>query len=126
MAKQYSQLFIDFTASYETYQKVTDVLGVTPQPHDSNEIPDLWFYRLERCSEDRQEDFINHFLDLLEPNFEELERLGINRKNILFWYVYEYEYQCSMSFTPSELLRLGESGITMNIDCHDFTHRKSL
>ena len=40
MAKQYSQLFIDFTASYETYQKVTDVLGVTPQPHDSNEIPD--------------------------------------------------------------------------------------
>jgi hypothetical protein len=44
-------------------------------------------------------DFINSFLDLLEPKFADLEKLGVTKDKILFWLLYEYDQQCGWNFT---------------------------
>jgi len=41
----------------------------------------------------------------------------VARNEILFWMLYEYDQQCGMEFHPQEIIRLGQSGIHLNIDC---------
>jgi hypothetical protein len=67
--------------------------------------------------EDEYIDFINIFLDLIEPNMTKLKELNISIEDILIWQLYEYEHQCALSFTPQEMKRLGDLGIHLNIDC---------
>lgn len=45
-------------------------------------------------------DFINYFLDLLEGQYSKLEEIGVLKKNITFWMIYEYNQQCNMEFLP--------------------------
>lgn len=78
----------------------------------------MWFYRVTEDEEGPSFDFINNFLDIIEPNYTELTKLGVTKDDILFWLVYEYDQQCAMEFHPQEMKRLGESGIGLNIDCH--------
>jgi hypothetical protein len=119
---KYFQLFINFKRSIETYNTISEILKLKPTEDEptkiSSEIPDLWFYRVEENEEAPSYDFINRFLDIIEPNYTELSKLGVTKKDILFWLVYEYDQQCSMEFHPQQMLRLGESGIHLNIDCH--------
>ncbi len=119
---KYYQLFIDFKRSVETYNAISAILKLKPTEDEplnlSSEIPDQWFYRVEENDDAPKYDFINKFLDIIEPNYTELSKLGVKKKDILFWLVYEYDQQCAMEFHPKEMLRLGESGIHLNIDCH--------
>lgn len=103
------------TKNIETYQKVTSLLGVIPalETEDCN----LWTYQVVTDEHNDYFDFINVFLELLEPNFERLKILGIDKEDILFWLFYEYDQQCAMGFSAKELKRLGESGISLNVDC---------
>jgi hypothetical protein len=104
------------TNTFETYQKVTSLLNITPVKETSDFS--LWTYQaVENEEDDGYFDFVNKFLDILEPNFERLKVLGIEKNDILIWQFYEYDKQCSMSFNPQELKRFGESGISFNIDC---------
>jgi hypothetical protein len=118
----YFYFVLNFQNSFETYQKITEILGVEPRSQNksrfSPEVPNSWSYWVE--SEDYF-DFINHFLDILEPKIDELAKLGIECKNqdIVFWYVYEYEKQCNMEFHPAEMKRLGEAGIPLAISCFE-------
>ena len=120
---QFYDLNIDFEPSWDTYNKVSEILEAIPRKFepsrfDPDGTPSTWKYRIEVNQEkEGQADFINKLLDILEPKVKALEAIGINKENILIWMCYEYYGQCSMCFSPQEMKRLGESGIPLNIDC---------
>ena len=121
---KYYNLHIDFEPSWDTYNQVTNLLGVTPQKYektkfDKSDEPRIWTYQIEREDEEEYLDFVNLFVDMVEPKFDELLKLGIDRENILIWLVYVYTEQCALGFSPDEMKRLGETGISFNIDCHE-------
>lgn len=119
---KYYNLYINFENNIDTYNAVKDLLKVVPKENTptkfNKNLFDLWWYQVKEKEDDPTFDFINIFLDILEPNFDKLLQLGIDKSNILIWLVYEYDEQCSMEFHPEEMKRLGESGIHFNIDCH--------
>jgi hypothetical protein len=80
-------------------------------------FPNSWEYEVIDKEEDKYYDFINEFLDILETKYEKLAALGIERKDITFWYLYEYDQQCNMEFDPVRLKRLGDNGICLCISC---------
>lgn len=120
---KYYRISISTDKTVETYNKITGLLAVKPMEDERDDGLDnqysVWTHsREENDSLDEPYfDFINEFLDLLEPRFQQLEELGVKRSDISFWYLYEYDQQCGMEFHPKEMKRLGESGITLCIDC---------
>jgi hypothetical protein len=127
---KYYNLNISTNETIEHYNQITDLLGVQPITIDLNPrfgTPyDLWTYQICEDETDDSVDFINIFLDLLEPKFAALKELGVKKEDILFWLYYEYDGQCAMEFHPAEMKRLGESGIHLNIDClkkQDVSHQ---
>ncbi len=121
---KYHRLYIDTDGTIETYDKITKLLGLEPSEIDKKskfgQPYSLWTYEVVTDDEDAYFDFINKFLDILEPRFSELETLGVTKDNILFWLLYEYDQQCAMEFHPQEMKRIGESGIHLNIDCWQY------
>ena len=120
---KYYNLYIDFSPSWTTYHAVSGILAVLPSKHektkfDKSDEPSIWHYQVIEEESDAPYSFIDEFINLLKPNFHALEALGIKRSDILFWLVYEYEYQCALGFMPEEMMKLGEHGISLNIDCH--------
>ena len=106
----------------ETYHKVSDILQLTPLEERESHLYEkfgVWTYSVSESEEEDGPyfDFINTFLDVLDLHFVSLEELGINKTDIQFWYLYEYEHQCWMEFHPQQMSRLGLSGINLNIDC---------
>ena len=118
---KYHRLHIDLDGTVETYNKITQLLELEPATIDMDskfgQTYSLWTYEVDINDEDEYFDFINTFLDILEPKFTALEELGVKKNNILFWLIYEYDQQCAMEFHPQEMKRLGESDIHLNIDC---------
>ena len=117
---KYYRLHIDTDGTLEMYNNITLILGIVPMKIDVVNDPkpyDLWTYAMDEGEDDEYYDFINSFLDILEPKLNELESIGVKKENILFWLNYEYDQQCGMEFHPLELKRLGENGIHLNIDC---------
>ena len=121
---KYYNLYIHLENSSETYEAITEIIGVnptktSPSKFDTNAF-DTWWYQVIESEHDSSIDFINIFLDLIEPNFDKLANLGIQKSNILIWLVYEYDKQCSLEFHPQEMKRIGELGIGLNIDCFEY------
>lgn len=119
---KYFKLHIHCKPEKEIYDLITRIINVTPDKFESSKIfptqnYDNWTYSLEEQEDEERIDFINIFLDLIEPNFLELKKLNIKKTDILIWKSYEYEHQCSMEFHPEEMKRLGIAGINLNIDC---------
>ncbi len=120
--KSFDRLQINFDPSLETYNLISKILGLKPTDKDDfelSEIPNSWEYEVIEKKEDKYYDFINEFLDILETKYEKLAALGIERKDITFWYLYEYDQQCNMEFDPIRLKRLGDNGISLCISCWD-------
>lgn len=46
-----------------------------------------------------------------------LKEIGIDRDMISVWYLYKYDEQCNMEFSPERMKRLGDNGITLCISC---------
>jgi len=113
---KYYRLHIDSKSDFILYKKITQILNIEPAEED-DETYSLWTYAYEEDENDSYYDFINKFLDIIEPNVSKLQEIGIYKEDITFWMVYEYEHQCGMEFHPQEMKRLGESGIVMCIDC---------
>lgn len=116
---KFHDLNIATDGTFGTYQKITNLLKVIPK--EEKEEFSIWTYQIVTNENDEYFDFVNVFLDLLQPNFEALKNLGINIEDINIWLFYEYNKQCSMSFKAQEMKRLGESGISFNIDCIEST-----
>lgn len=119
-------LHINFEPSWDTYNKITEVLNVVPREFEKSKFdihnePGIWHYQIVEDEEDSDIpiDFINVFLEIIEPNYSKLKGIGIEKGSILFWLVYEYQHQCALEFHPEEMERLGKSGIGLNIDCLD-------
>jgi hypothetical protein len=119
---KYHRLHIETDGTVDNYNEISRLLCVQPTDFPKskfNDNPfDTWTYTVDIADEEPYYDFINRFLDILEPKFSDLEKLGVTKDKIIFWLVYEYYAQCSISFDPHEMKRLGESGIALNIDCH--------
>lgn len=77
------------TKTFETYQKITKLLKVKPKKEKANYS--LWTYQVVTNEEDKYFDYINNFLDLLEPNFKDLKALGIKKDDIIIWLFYEFK-----------------------------------
>ncbi len=119
---KYHRIYIHTDGTLETYNEITQLLGVIPEPIDTSSRfskgYSTWTYSVDTSEEDGPFDFINIFLDLLESKFAGLEKLGVNKNtDILFWLLYEYDRQCALEFHPEEMKRLGQSGVHLNIDC---------
>ncbi|QIX62692.1 hypothetical protein HER32_16545 [Hymenobacter sp. BT18] len=101
---------------------MTALLGKTPTPKKTSKFSlnnyDLWHYQVDTSDEEEPFDFVNTFLDILEGKYDALVDLGIQRKDIIFWLVYEYDQQCAIEFHPQEMMRLGVNGIHLNVDCY--------
>jgi hypothetical protein len=76
-----------------------------------------WSYEVVSRAKDEYFDFINKFLDMLEPKFGELKELGVTRDDISIWFLYNYDQQCNIEFDSQRMKRLGESGVTLCISC---------
>ena len=118
----FNQISIYNPNGSESFKRISKILNLEPIPSEAIEKLKIeqygvWTYSVETNDEIPYYDFINLFLDILEPNFENLEKLGIKRDDISFWHLYEYDQQCAMEFNPKEMERLGKNGITLCIDC---------
>ena len=60
---------------------------------------------------------LNIFIDLISNNLKSLKEVGIVEEIITFWYMYEFEQQCNMEFSPDLMKKMGEIGITLCISC---------
>lgn len=121
---KYHRISIGYdTPSFVTFDAITQLLGVSPEPWRrywfSPEAPNGWSYLVTSEDEAPYFDFINAFLDLLEPKLDSLQLLGIEKGNISLSLTYLYSHQCSLAFDAQEMLRLGRSGIGLSIDCYE-------
>jgi hypothetical protein len=119
--RSYNRLEIRFDSSIETFLKLTELFGLKPIEDNisqySENIPSSWIHEVTQLENDPYYDFINNFLNILEPKFPDLYRLNINHSDITFWHLYEYDQQCNMEFDPVRLKRLGDNNITLCISC---------
>ena len=104
------------TENKAIYDSVSKILNVLPSSMDEESFG-IWVYGIEDKDEDSCLDFINIFMDILEPNLMRLESIGIERSDISIWRIYEYDQQCGMEISPADMSRLGNNGITLCIDC---------
>lgn len=120
-------LEINFKANIDTYNSISRILNVNPSKNtitnerirnlfDENN-PTSWKYVIKENESEIPYENINKFLDILENKYEQLNAIGIERKDILVWLLYGYDSQCNMEFDPAELKRLGENGIKLCISC---------
>jgi hypothetical protein len=118
---KYHKLDIHTDGTQDNYDKISTLLGVQPTPYRPSKFNynpfDLWTYSVDVADDEPYFDFINKFLDILEPKFSDLEKLGVTKDKITFWLLYEYYNQCGMEYHPQEMKRLGENGIVLCIDC---------
>lgn len=83
----------------------------------SNYYQNGWGIEVVVDENDKYFDAINYFIDILEPNFSKLFSIGITSYDISIWILYEYEEQCNLEFNASDLQRIGNNNINLNISC---------
>jgi len=115
--KLYYRLQIPTDGRLETFCAISDLLGLLPDDYEEESNYNIWIHTKEQKQDEDYFDFINEFLDLLEPNFSKLQALGIYRHNISIWKLYDYDQQCNMEFDPYRMKRLGKNGITLCVSC---------
>ena len=94
-------------------EKVSNLLRIKSNKQMSN----TWCLEVQEKESDEYFDFVNHFLDILEGKYGQLESIGISKEDISIWLLYEYDNQCNMEFLPNNLKRLGENGISLCVSC---------
>jgi len=109
--KYYFSLRID--SKPEQNDEISNILGVKS---NFENVP--WGYKLN-IENHGYANFIDTFLKVLSGNYDALEKIGIERDDISIWVIYEYEGQCNFEFSPLEMKKLGENGITLCISCYE-------
>jgi len=136
-----SYYYLKIWVKKEHYNRLETILGVKPSKEDEGLYDVTWWeycieaehYAVEDCiqynskgeivymPENWQEpiDFIEHFLSILDGKYEQLKEIGIERDDISVWYLYAYDGQCNMEFSPEDMYALGKEGIALCISCWD-------
>lgn len=60
---------------------------------------------------------LNIFTDLISNSITSLKEVGVVEEMITFWYMYEFEQQCNMEFSPDLMKKMGELGIVLCVSC---------
>jgi hypothetical protein len=116
--KYFYRLQIQFDASIETHERLSEIFNVrSTDNYYENKIPSEWNYQTVKNEDDSAFDFVSVFMDIIDPHYDLLAQLGIQQSDITFWLLYEYENQCNMEFSPQQLRRLGDGGISLCISC---------
>jgi len=100
-------------AEHEQLSKIPKILGI-----ESNYPEVSWGHKLI-VKDNAYTNFIDYFLGILDGKYDKLESIGIPRDCISIWMICEYEEQCNMEFMPSDMVKLGENGITFCISCYE-------
>ena len=82
---KYYRIHIDSKASAEIYNEITKILGVKPtqfESENSEDLYSLWTYAIDENEEDETPyyDFVNNFLNIIEPKLSELKKIGIKKR----------------------------------------------
>ena len=112
MSNNIYQLQISYSSD-DQLNKISALLNTAP----TKQMASLWCLEIEEHENKAYFDFINRFLDILEGKYEQLKSIGILRKDISVWFLYEYESQCNIEFDPNCLKRLGTEGINLCLSC---------
>lgn len=107
--KLYYSLRID--AKKEIYEYINKLLKI------KSNNPPFWELQFIQHENDEYISYINFFLSVLDGKYDQLSLLGVKRENISIWILYEYEGQCNLEFSPSDLQKIGAEGITLCISC---------
>lgn len=108
----YYSLRIDINIEDFKIELIDRILGVK-----SNYNFGGWGLEVIQKEEDHAFPFIEYFLSLLENKYSDLEKISIFKDDITIWLLYEYDGQCNLEFSPSDLLRIGKENITFCISC---------
>ena len=100
--------------SDDKFEIVERILGV------KQNCPSFWELQfMLKNDNDYNLPFVDYFLSILEGKYDQLEEIGIKRNDISVWFVYYYDSQCNMEFSPKDMYNLGKAGITLCISCYD-------
>ena len=80
-----------------------------------------WAFELEESSTDPPTPFVDVFLGLIGDKFGFLESIGVTRDDITIWLLYEYDQQCNLEFSATDLKHVGEAGIALCVSCWQST-----
>lgn len=94
-------------------EPVTKILSIAPSTIEFGN----WELILTQKDSDPYIDFVDEFLNLLADKYDQLSEIGIEKENITVWVLYEYDQECNLEFSPEQMKRLGENGITLCISC---------
>lgn len=94
-------------------ENVTEIVDTFPSRNEFS----YWELILTQKDSDAYVDFVNEFLNLLQGKYDALLEMGIKRDDIEIWILYKYDKQCNLKFSPKQMQRLGENGITLCISC---------
>ena len=104
---------LQISTDTEQANKISQILEV-----ESNYPQVAWGYRLI-VKDNVYTNFVDVFLGILEGKYDKLKEIGIEKEDISIWMIYEYNNQCNMEFSPSDMKKLGDSGITFCVSCYD-------
>ena len=61
--------------------------------------------------------FIDYFLSIIEGKSSQLKNINITDDDISIWVLYEYQDQCNLEFTSTDLKKIGNAGVSLCISC---------
>jgi hypothetical protein len=94
-------------------EEITRLLKVKPTQSTFKR----WELEIVQDCDSEYIDYVKNFLDILEDKYDQLEQIGISRDSIEIWIYYEYDQQCNMEFSPDDLKKIGNNGISLCISC---------
>lgn len=77
-----------------------------------------WIYEVTRNDIEPYFDFIARFLEVLKGKFLPLEKIGVKREDISFWVIYEYQEQFNIEYSPQDMKKMADEGITLCVSCY--------
>jgi len=95
----------------ETIQELEKILGKA-----NSSIGNGWNFIIDEGSSSYNT-ALEHFILLMSENLDVLKSINISMNQVTIWYMYEYEGQCNMEFSPDITASLGRLGIFLCISC---------
>ena len=96
-------------AKYQNHQAIIEILDGLFFESTEDEL----IFTVVEDEDDNYYDFINNFLDILEGKYENLLELNVTKKDITFWFIYEFYGQCNLEFNHERMKRIGEVRIVV-------------
>lgn len=104
---------LEILSSEEYIQKIYDQLKISTAKITSTS----WRLELTQNENDDYIYFITIFVGIISKNINHFKALNIKPEDITVWVLYAYKDQCNMEFSPEQMNKLCQFGITLCISC---------